>query len=1353
MSRSPSPAPERALSHSAPDKNVKQQNQIPAEIKVKKSNVIYNKNPNEKQGRILLPSTNPNNPQYFKHQALRSERNEQKSNHPENIRTGFTPVISRAGSNKIPIKRPQLNDGDSNSVLTSMTPSTLFNKSSNGPNTFAPPSSVYSEMTERTERTARSGSESYDTHTQHYADDTLPSNREINRKLVFAPAASSTLNQSSTTNNQSSTTTSVPRKYTKESAANESEDIDIGTQPPSTIVENPAAENQPFSPMSLQDINSNKLQTDSSARSEPDRRTRSMKVKDVMIAYANAQQSEIDLEFEIDPEDANDDELSDNHLKSMSPRVEPGVSILIDTSEIDLAVANQDKNKHQKMVDPVDKNYSITSTISPKSIPLKPSQASTQPTSISDVKSSTTGKSVMYSDLNISSTMPSPDNRSMAQLMSVSTTVSMPDPIHVQNVTDLLNRNKNIADANSKKTDNVSRQKSHPKHISIDYKRAGSNLGVNGLFDDSPGNSPVDNGTPVNNKSDTEEVDEEELKHNGGFSPQSATGRSRKDTTDAEEEFSVSQQSRAGSIYEMKKIRSAGGRSPIKMDPIQVIGLKPLDEYEPNDDDEIQTPEPESTGPNKRAKFGNLHARNETNMSVQTVDTIRSSAEHKYQEGDFVDLILREANNLIVIGVIVSYNTLSQLADVKILPSRSHNRGNDLVRFVEARDLKWKGFRINDLAVLAYETGKKSSYPVGFDLDYDTFKKDRMFPASIVKGWEDGSIDKPSAFELFDGLKVRIKEVNHSGLLIVTILPSSRAQQYLLGQRSIKISIKNLMSLETYHERRMSNQLRAPPQQISMDRSSSPEQSVETFGPASELMPWKDISKDRSSGVDTSVEEKSPELGPTKPPFLATQYSSDRQATDRSMASTGGLQRAPNTEHAFEAIQHAETTLSIDRSRSKSKRKIKGNRFGSPKTNEKMFGDRSSNAALNTLDEELRNNPALTSPSAKKKSSRTGLFRGSIRKEANDSRVSAHHSPNSSLVTHAVPIPGSLGPSQSSLISQQQASKDAENQIFNNAFAADKDVIRDDFIQRRRIMMQHYNTNHHCKSFMRCIITLLCIYLSVWLITEMHLAKSSGNVDQAVGDVNNDLIVPSGYNYSTNDKCPYNYDALIDGKNLNKGILYIEIDNNALFESSIFSSMLHDPEYVEWYWLLFTLIGIIMYNLIVFFFYYCVFSCCMMCRQRCYKKCRIDPFLMPCFICYYSNRYRQFKVGEKQFEVVRKGHVAAIGSHGEHKKIGVSKCTFCMCCVTPQKVELSLSLEKISSKSNLNDGASNDNVASPQSKQEDYLDYGNADICYTMFCCYFRCFNFCHYGLHQGPNAPRLLAFFDPVKNNKQSHI
>ena len=140
--------------------------------------------------------------------------------------------------------------------------------------------------------------------------------------------------------------------------------------------------------------------------------------------------------------------------------------------------------------------------------------------------------------------------------------------------------------------------------------------------------------------------------------------------------------------------------------------------------------------------------------------------------------------------------------------------------------------------------------------------------------------------------------------------------------------------------------------------------------------------------------------------------------------------------------------------------------------------------------------------------------------------------------------------------------------------------------------------------------------------------------------------------------------------------------------------------------------------------------------------------MTPFVLCYYTNKWRLYHLQSRKLLNEKKKHVAAISGGpgnggistpvvGKENKFHSPTC--CMCCVKPNK--LSLTLQTVESKS-----SPYDNIEiRPPLKQED--DYGNVDICYKLFCCYYRCFNCCHYGLYQGPNAPLLLKFFDPIKN------
>lgn len=190
----------------------------------------------------------------------------------------------------------------------------------------------------------------------------------------------------------------------------------------------------------------------------------------------------------------------------------------------------------------------------------------------------------------------------------------------------------------------------------------------------------------------------------------------------------------------------------------------------------------------------NKHDRMDTNFSLLSEKT-------EFAEGDFVDLILRDLNNLVVGGVVIAYNAISKFADIRILPSREHNRGNDIERFVEAEDLRFKGLRINDLAVLRFceNDENDTKYPLGFELDFEALKKEELFKEEVIEQWQN-NINKPSKFELFNGLKVRLKAINPSGMILVTILPSTRSSKYLLQQITLKVDIENIVALNEYND-------------------------------------------------------------------------------------------------------------------------------------------------------------------------------------------------------------------------------------------------------------------------------------------------------------------------------------------------------------------------------------------------------------------------------------------------------------------------------------------------------------------------------------------------------------------------
>eukprot|EP01084_Bolivina_argentea_P059484 108630_1 len=185
---------------------------------------------------------------------------------------------------------------------------------------------------------------------------------------------------------------------------------------------------------------------------------------------------------------------------------------------------------------------------------------------------------------------------------------------------------------------------------------------------------------------------------------------------------------------------------------------------------------------------------NKSPVSVSSIyQTLSVREKSPFKRGDFVDLILRDENNLVVVGVIEAFNTSSKLADVLILTSKTHNKGNEIERFISCEDIQFKGFSINGLAQLRYNENDEE--PIGFELDYEALLKEELFDKHIVEGWKNGKLYKPNCVELFDGLKVKINEVSPSGLIIVTILVSKKASKYLLDHTCLKMSIMHIVPL------------------------------------------------------------------------------------------------------------------------------------------------------------------------------------------------------------------------------------------------------------------------------------------------------------------------------------------------------------------------------------------------------------------------------------------------------------------------------------------------------------------------------------------------------------------------------
>ncbi|ETO07190.1 hypothetical protein RFI_30201 [Reticulomyxa filosa] len=133
-----------------------------------------------------------------------------------------------------------------------------------------------------------------------------------------------------------------------------------------------------------------------------------------------------------------------------------------------------------------------------------------------------------------------------------------------------------------------------------------------------------------------------------------------------------------------------------------------------------------------------------------------SEQQHKWKPGDIVDVIIREENNLVVQGVIRSWNPVTSWADIQVLPDKHHEHGGDTLRFVEVQDMHFTGLQLNDIAVLHFNNhvvGDRQ-YPPGFMLPFDQLREDKQFDDHTIDGWQNGTIPLPKPSTLFNGIKV-----------------------------------------------------------------------------------------------------------------------------------------------------------------------------------------------------------------------------------------------------------------------------------------------------------------------------------------------------------------------------------------------------------------------------------------------------------------------------------------------------------------------------------------------------------------------------------------------------------------------
>eukprot|EP01084_Bolivina_argentea_P256670 432207_1 len=168
-------------------------------------------------------------------------------------------------------------------------------------------------------------------------------------------------------------------------------------------------------------------------------------------------------------------------------------------------------------------------------------------------------------------------------------------------------------------------------------------------------------------------------------------------------------------------------------------------------------------------------------------------------------------------------------------------------------------------------------------------------------------------------------------MIIVTILPSTRAQKYLLQQISIKIDIIHIMSLNDFHQKRQSNGI--------TNDTSRQDSNTYLYGNNSNYISDNDVNN-----------------------FLE-----NRAITDRNTNNTGGDLIKVHTEIAFAHLHDVnktqKTKIKLKRNKSKSKSN-KQSKKQKKNSHQQSFGDIVlNNPEIHTLDEdlamELENNPTL----------------------------------------------------------------------------------------------------------------------------------------------------------------------------------------------------------------------------------------------------------------------------------------------------------------------------------------------------------------------------------------------------------
>ncbi|ETO12627.1 RmlC-like cupin family protein [Reticulomyxa filosa] len=248
-----------------------------------------------------------------------------------------------------------------------------------------------------------------------------------------------------------------------------------------------------------------------------------------------------------------------------------------------------------------------------------------------------------------------------------------------------------------------------------------------------------------------------------------------------------------------------------KMGSDNTSGVKISKMHSILDRQETVVSENPSVPPNNHLTVTDTKPRESASFEQPISPINKSMLSPKWKFGDIVDVIIREENNLVVQGVIRSWNPMTKWADIQVLPDKHHNHGGDMLRFIEVQDMQFTGLQLNDIAVLYFDDNIASDrqYPPGFMLPFEQLLEDKKFDEKTIIAWQNGTIPLPKPSALFNDIKIRLKSVSAEGLFIAQLLPNPRLDQYCISNMNIRVALGNIMSLEKHitFKRQMSARL------------------------------------------------------------------------------------------------------------------------------------------------------------------------------------------------------------------------------------------------------------------------------------------------------------------------------------------------------------------------------------------------------------------------------------------------------------------------------------------------------------------------------------------------------------------